>query len=200
MREAGTVSAVAGFLPLTISESKMATIDITSERLKEILHYEPEAGIFRWKKKSSRKIKVGQIAGTEGPRGICINSKEFGRPMLAHRLAWLYMTGSFPDKGMVIDHRDRNPFNNVFSNLRLCTQRQNTWNQGLKKGNRTGVKGVNLLPSGKFHARIRTLEGIKLLGNFRTIEEAAHAVAGARSEYHGEFASNGGPLSPNRPD
>ena len=178
----------------------MATLDITADQLKEILHYEPESGIFRWKKTTSRKIKVGQIAGTESTRGVAINSKLFGRPMLAHRLAWLYMTGGFPADGMVIDHRDRNPFNNVFSNLRLCTQRQNTWNQGLRKGNTSGVKGVNLLPTGRFHARIRTEEGIKLLGNFKTIEEAASAVAAARKEHHGEFASNGGPLSPNRPD
>lgn len=178
----------------------MATKDITAQQLKQILEYFPDTGLFVWKSTNSRKVKIGQVAGTEGPRGISINSTLFGRPMLAHRLAWLYMTGVFPAEGMVIDHRDRNPFNNIFSNLRLCTQRQNTWNQGLKKGNTTGVKGVNLLPSGRYHARIRTIEGIKLLGNFKTIEEAARAVAAARTEHHGEFASNGGPLSPNRPD
>lgn len=178
----------------------MTTQDITAEQLREILHYCPFTGVFTWKKTNSRRVKVGQLAGSEGVRGICINSRVFGQPMLAHRLAWLYMTGSFPEKGMVIDHRDRNPFNNVFSNLRLCTQRQNTWNQGLKKGNKTGVKGVSLLPSGRYHARIRTVEGIKLLGNFKTIEEAASAVSEARNEHHGEFASDGGPLSPNRPD
>lgn len=178
----------------------MAKLYITSDQLREVLEYCPSSGLFRWKKTNSRKVKVGQVAGTEGARGICINSTLFGKPMLAHRLAWLYVTGEFPARGMVIDHKDRNPYNNAFSNLRLCTQQQNTWNQGLKTVNKTGVKGVSLLASGRYHARIRTIEGIKLLGNFKTIEEAASAVQKARLEYHGEFASDGGPLSPNRPD
>lgn len=169
----------------------MAIQDITREQLKEILHYDPESGIFTWIKTTSRKVKIGQAAGTNGPRGIFINSIVFGCPVLAHRLAWLYMTGSFPTDGMVIDHRDRNPFNNVFANLRLCTQQENTWNAGFKKSNRTGVKGVSLLPSGRFHARLRTSEGLKLIGNFKTIEEAAAAVKSAREEFHGEYSCHG---------
>lgn len=172
---------------------------LTADQLKEILQYDPLTGIFTWVKTCSRKIKAGQIAGTEGPRGISINSKLFGRPMLAHRLAWLYVFGSFPNRGMVIDHKDRNPFNNAFHNLRLCTQQENTWNQGLKSKNKTGVKGVSLLPSGRYHARIRTAEGLKLIGNFRTLTEAETAVRQAREKYHGEFVAHGGPLSPNLP-
>lgn len=178
----------------------MAIADVTAEQLKELLHYEPMTGVFHWLKTTSRRVKPGHVAGTEGPRGIAIKTKLFGRPMLCHRLAWLYMTGSLPPKGMVVDHKDRNPFNNAFSNLRLCTQQENTWNQGLKALNRTGVKGVSLLSSGRFHARIRTKEGTKLLGNFKTLAEAAAVVNAARAKYHGEFASFGGPLSPNRPD
>ncbi len=178
----------------------MATLDFTAEQLKEILHYDPDTGIFTWVKSNSVKVKVGDRAGGEAKRGVVINAKMFGRPTLAHRLAWLYMTGEHPPKGKVVDHRDRNPFNNIFTNLRLCTQQQNTWNQGLSPRNKTGVRGVHVLHTGRFHARLRTAEGLKILGNFRTLEAAAAAVNAARAKYHGEFASYGGPLSPNRPD
>lgn len=178
----------------------MAIQNFTVEQLKEILSYDPETGIFRWRKTTSRRLKVGQIAGSEGCRGLCINARLFGAPLLAHRLAWMYMTGSMPDKGMVIDHRDRNPFNNIFSNLRLCTQKQNTWNQGLKRGSRTGVKGVHILCTGRYQARLRTEDGIKSVGNFKTLDEATVAIREAREKYHGEYACHGGSLSPNRPD
>lgn len=178
----------------------MATNNFTAQQLREILSYDPETGVFLWRKTTSRRTKIGQVAGSEGCRGLCINARLFGAPQLAHRLAWMYVTGSLPEKGMVIDHKDRNPFNNAFANLRLCTQKQNTWNQGLKKSSRTGVKGVHVLCTGKYHARLRTAEGIKSVGNFKTLEEAAIAVRRAREEYHGEYACHGGPLSPNRPE
>lgn len=163
----------------------------TAETLREVLDYDAETGIFRWKKSLSAKIKIGSLAGTKHPRGWQISSKILGGAFLAHRLAWMYVTGKNPGEDMVIDHRDRNPMNNAFSNLRLCTQQQNTWNQSLKKQNKTGVKGVSLLPSGKFHARLRTGDGIKLLGNFDDLESATLAIDAARVKYHGEFAAFG---------
>lgn len=169
----------------------MAKAYPTAEKLREILDYDAESGVFRWKKSLSAKIKPGGLAGTKHARGWQINSKALGGAFLAHRLAWMYVTGEVPGETMVIDHRDRDPMNNAFANLRICTQQQNTWNQSLKKKNKTGVKGVHLLKTGKYHARIRTAKGLMLLGNFDDLESASLAIDAARSKYHGEFAAFG---------
>lgn len=169
----------------------MSSKDCNVEELKRLLAYDPVTGSFTWRVSQSNAVKIGTEAGSKIRGGILISCKNLGGKYLAHRLAWAYMTGSFPPPGHVIDHRDRNQYNNAFANLRICTQQQNTWNQGLKSTNKTGVKGVSVLRSGKFRATIRTSEGWKNLGNFPDLESAAKVVREARAEYHGEFACEG---------
>jgi hypothetical protein len=58
---------------------------------------------------------------------------------LAHRVAWFYVTGKWPENQ--IDHRDGDGWNNRFSNLRKATHTQNLYNQKRRPGG-TGVKGI----------------------------------------------------------
>jgi len=108
---------------------------LTAARLREILHYNPETGEFAWlSSKSGRHAgKIGYIGG---------NGKGYLRLMItidyysykAHQLAWLYMTGEWPNPE--IDHKNRNALDNRFCNLRLVNKIEQRRNQTRLRGRR----------------------------------------------------------------
>lgn len=159
---------------------------LTYDRLKELLAYEPSTGIFTWLPQSGKgRWTVSPQAGTinsEGYRRIWID----GRAYPASRLAWFYMTGEWPE-GQV-DHHDVVPSNDVWNNLRVATQTQNKANSHAYKNNKLGIKGVRLHRNGRFEARLRVNRSLKYLGCFRTIEEAKAVYDAAAKLYFGEFA------------
>lgn len=84
-------------------------------KLKELLNYNPDTGVFVWRKDMSAKAKAGCVAGSVGGGGrayIGINQKRHH----AHRLAWLYVYGQWPEGG--IEHINGNNLDNRISNLR----------------------------------------------------------------------------------
>jgi hypothetical protein len=112
---------------------------LTQNLLKELLSYNCETGIFTWKQPFSRRVSIGDKAG-------CVTARRYvvvgvmGKLYLAHRLAWLYMYGYFPEKG--IDHINRDTTDNRGVNLREVSQSCNTRNTGNNTKNSSGVKGV----------------------------------------------------------
>ena len=111
---------------------------LTQKRLKEVLHYNPETGIFRWKISISRS-KIGDIAGTVNSNGyVMIGVDKI--PRLASRLAFLYMIGQFPENQM--DHINRIRSDNRWINLREVTNQCNLRNTGHFCTNTSGIKGV----------------------------------------------------------
>lgn len=105
-----------------------------------------------------------------------------GRLHLAHRLAWLYMTGQEPPED--IDHKDRDRTNNRWSNLRLATRSQNLMN----KGSSRGFKNIYQHKSGRFRVKVKADSVTHHGGYFATREEAAARAEALRAELHGEFA------------
>jgi hypothetical protein len=90
---------------------------------------------------------------------------------------------------VVVDHADRNPLNNQRSNLRLCTQFENSKNARKKKGCSSQYKGVYRLESRKkWGAVLYHLGGQRNLGYFETEIEAAQAYNKKALEVFGEFA------------
>jgi hypothetical protein len=157
---------------------------LTASYVREILHYDRESGDLTWKQALSRRAKVGSIAGTRQKRGERIIMIA-GRNHKAHRLAWLWMKGEWPPGQ--IDHRDRNPGNNAWKNLRKATRSQNGCNS--IRQNKTGFKGVSFHKlSGRYKAEIRIDGKARSLGYFDNPEAAGMAYAVAAEQHHGEFA------------
>jgi hypothetical protein len=160
---------------------------LTQARLKELLHYDSETGVFKWRVTRGR-ILAGTEAGTlrdDGHVQICVDYALYG----AHQLAWLYVHGYIPAQ---IDHRDTDGANNRIGNLREATTAQNNWNVGLKASNTSGVKGVHWCASmGKWAAAIRCNGKKRHLGLFDNLEDAKAAYTTAADQLHGEFANHG---------
>lgn len=112
---------------------------LTQARLKELLDYNPNTGIFKWLIDIGT-AKTGDIAGCIRPDGY-LQIQIHGIPYLSHRLAWLYVYGYFPENE--VDHKDRIKWHNWISNLREVSRQCNTRNCGNLKHNTSGVKGVS---------------------------------------------------------
>lgn len=155
---------------------------ITHEQLKHILNYDPESGIFTWKKPTNRRFKVGSEAGTKHGRGyleITVNRNRF----LAHRLAWFYVYGYMPK---MLDHINGVRDDNRISNLRLATGSQNNANRTISKSNNTsGYKGVCW---SSYHKKWKAHCRRKHIGFYSTAEEAAKAYDAKAKELFGEYA------------
>lgn len=92
--------------------------------------YNPETGDLIWKDTRQRGMN-GKIAGHKGKKYVEIRIGE--TLILGHRLAWLLHYGEYPPKGLVIDHINRNGFDNRISNLRCVPQALNCVNRLGKK-------------------------------------------------------------------
>ena len=173
--------------------------ELTQERLKECLHYDPDTGLFTWKIRTSNRIKIGEIAGYINPHNRGYVAIKFdGKLYYAHRLAWLYMTNEWINE---IDHEDRNKSNNVWTNLRdVRSRQQNLFNQNIRIDNTTGYKGVYWHEiAQKWMASITHDYKQIYLGLFQTKEQAAQAYNKAAIQYHGDFAClNAFPLQLNK--
>jgi hypothetical protein len=158
----------------------MAKQELTQERLKELLHYDPETGIFTWKKlRTGPKRSVAGSVTTKGYRSISVD----GRPTLAHRLAWLYIHGCMPSKQ--IDHANGVRDDNRLVNLRDvdgCENSQNVKRSAPSSGF-TGVYPVH--SGGRYFATIASKgRGSIYLGTFATPEEAHQAYLTAKEVLH----------------
>lgn len=154
---------------------------VTQERLKEVLSYDPDTGLFRWKKSLSNRGPVGAIAGRVTQRG-CIVIGIDTRPYKAHRLAFLYINGDWPVNK--VDHRDGDPTNNAWENLRDVTQKVNSENaRKPRSNNKSGLMGVRT-GKNKFYAHI-TCSGVNnYLGGYDTAQEAHEAYLAAKRKLH----------------
>jgi hypothetical protein len=156
---------------------------ITLNKLKEELEYNPVTGHFT-RLKSHRTVKAGDIAGCVSQKSnhpkCYIKISVLGRYYKAHRLAWFYMTGSWPTGE--IDHINQNSLDNSWENLRVVSHAVNGKNQKKYINNTSGHTGVSQRPSGKWRARIYH-KGVHInLGHYTTYEEAVESRKKAAKE------------------
>lgn len=164
----------------------MADRDLTAQRLREFLHYEPETGQFTRLKAWRGRGVIGDPVGIKHNRGY-LTIKLVGGRYLAHRLAWFYMTGTWPAHG--IDHRNRVKSDNRFANLRDVPQT-------LNMQNRAPAAGVTWCArERRWRAQISANRVHYNLGAFVSREEARRCYESARERLHGA-AGETGPLNP----
>lgn len=136
--------------------------------LRSNLDYDKLTGEFRWRV-SGKGIKVGKPTGhsrVDGYKEICFRRKR----VLAHRLAWFYVTGRWPKEQ--IDHINHNRSDNRWSNLREVSHTDNMRNHSKTKANTSGHVGVCWdKAKDKWLVRVRG----KFVGYFDDIEIAAQA-------------------------
>jgi hypothetical protein len=155
--------------------------DLKVERLKKLLRYDAKTGVFTW---------IIYKAGTN-PGGVCkrISEKGYvkivvdGIIYLAHRLAWLYVHGAWPNEE--IDHINGIRHDNRLCNLREASRSENAQNQGLHRNNTSGYPGVNFHKASRSWRAVIGISNTKrVLGYFRNKEDASAAYLQAKEEIH----------------
>ena len=165
--------------------------DLTAERVRSLLDYNPETGVFTWKRRNvpwwDARYALNQAGRVRRDRycTMAIDRRDY----LAHRLAWLWMTGAWPPGSL--DHADGDPSNNRWGNLRVATIAQNGQNARLHVDSRTSLKGAHVTTGDHtlpYRARIKINRREVHLGFFATPEEAHAAYVAAARQHFGEFA------------
>ena len=159
---------------------------ISRTELFRLLRYEPDTGFFFWRVYRSRGAYAGDKAGTISAHGyVIINIRK--KLYRAHRLAWFYVNGRWPDADL--DHINGVRTDNRWANLRQATRSQNNGNSVAKSTNTSGYKGVYFRKDrDRWSASISLGNKTKNLGVFDTAEAARDAYALAARKHFGEFA------------
>ena len=159
--------------------------------VRRYLTYDPEQGTLLWTNLAYRAANIGKAAGTANAGGyITIEVSRIGLQSFAHRVAWALMTGSWPEHE--IDHRNNDPGDNRWPNLREATPSQNAANKKRRGDNTSGYKGVSYsIEKGKWVARVQC-QGRRYFCGLHDTAELAHAAYTAKAkELFGEFANAG---------
>lgn len=149
-------------------------MDLTQERLRYVVSFDADTGIFTRLTKAAQCVTLGEVAGgldTQGYVRINIDGKKY----LAHRLAWLYEKGTWPRS--CIDHINGDRKDNRMKNLREASHSQNMQNQSMKNGS-VGTCYHKAIK--KWQSYIYVNRRQIQLGYFETQEQAHSAYLNAR--------------------
>ena len=174
--------------------------DISAEYARQLLDYDPEAGVLTWKartpdmfddgKKRNAEQKchcwnnkhAGKVAGGLHPRGYLTIAIE-GVRYAQHRICWLIETGNWPQDAL--DHQNGVRSNNRFKELREATDAQNQQNQKRRVDNTSGFRGVSWNKNASKWSAYINVGGIrKYLGLYPDKETAYAAYLVAKSRFH----------------
>lgn len=150
-----------------------------------LFSYRPEQGILFWTVTGSPS-HAGEEAGYKKPEGrvyITIGRRGIYRS----HLVWCIETGELPPAGFMLDHKDRNPANDKFSNLRIATRSDNWVNTRMWKVPKSNHRCIQITDHGKFSVRV-TKKGFKAVKkNFDSLDDAIACRNAAWEIMHGEF-------------
>jgi len=165
-----------------IDQKRMDILNQSS--LKDVLQFDSETGQFFWRNSHGRKA-AGDKAGVLNGGGY-ISIRLNGYSYLAHRLAWLYATGSWPK--CQIDHINRVRSDNRIVNLREATSFDNMQNRPIRADNRSGYPGVYFDKNrNKWRAEIYYHRKKMQIGMFHELELAIFVREHVDAKIKGEF-------------
>lgn len=145
----------------------MAEANLTPASLRQSLQYDSVTGKFS--RIGCPDEKVGRVA-TKGHLQISVASRRY----MAHRLAWFYIHGIWPDGQ--IDHKNQVKTDNRIDNLRIVSNKQNAENVTMFKHNKSGRRGVRFLArANRWVAEIKHHKRNQHLGLFDNIIDAVAA-------------------------
>lgn len=155
---------------------------ITVERLKHLVDYDPERGVFIHKNPISNRVRKGQVAGSKCKEGYMLLGLD-GVRYYVHRLVLHYHGVDVPE-GCVVDHINQNKQDNRLSNLRVVDRKMNARNNSYKQERK--VCGVYFNKSrGKWVAELGSCKTgtYRYIGSFDTYEAAARERKSVEGDY-----------------
>lgn len=158
---------------------------LTHARLLEVLDYNPITGTFMWRqmRKNLRSLTPGGLHKQTGYLRLTVD----GELMWGHRVAWFYVTGSWPDRA--IDHINGDRADNRFSNLRQASWAENLQNRSASVASTSGHKNVFWYKAYSMWQVQITAFGKKHNGGyFSELVDAIKAAEALRNKVHGRFA------------
>lgn len=173
----------------------------------DLFTYNPETGELTWKarprehftcdkgQKAFNTRYAGKVAGNKqersngDPQAVNVRLGVGTGIHRAHRVIWAMMTGEELPPSVLIDHKNGNPWDNRWSNLRKAAPHQNQYNSRIRRDNHSGIKGVAFVNRDQMWSACINVNGKRLsLGHHQTKGLAAVARAKAALRHHGQFA------------
>ncbi len=174
--------------------------EITQDYLRILLSYDAETGQLLWRHRprdmftegynggeTSWKTWNSRYAGTVASNignGGYVRVNIFGTRYLGHRLIWMMVHGEWPDE---IDHINGDKSDNRLCNIRNVSRQENLRNLARRSDNSSGHTGVSYAKRDDvFLAYITVDSHMKILGRFKSLEDAvaARKAAEAKYDYH----------------
>lgn len=156
---------------------------VSAERLRDLLMYEPETGVFTNRVTRNARSCAGAISGSPDADGYLLVCLEW-RTYKLHQLAFLYMTGEWPTG--LVDHKDTCRSNNAWANLRDVSHSINSQNRRTSYSNSgTGLLGTSFdKTKNKYVAQISINGKQTNLGRYATAEIAHQVYLEAKRKHH----------------
>lgn len=168
---------------------------LTQEIVRELIDYDKETGVARWKVRNSKwwvdgyrtaqgaannwnSIYAGKEISSTTTGGY-IQVYVLGKNYYLHRIIFLWVTGEWPN---FVDHINGNRGDNRWENLRSVDKIDNSRNIIRPKTNKSGCVGV-INVKGKWQARIYIADKNIYLGSYETKEEAIKRRKDAERHY-----------------